>query len=528
MSRTADAVVIGAGPNGLVAANRLADAGWDVVVVEGAARAGGAVASGEVTAPGFTNDLYSAFYPLSAAGPAPIARLGLEHHGLRWAHAPDVVAHPLLDRPGPVLSRDRARMMASLGGSGSADAAGWERLLDRWAGLRPVLLPGLLAPRPPVAAAARWVRRRGTIGVADDVRFLLLSARRMAEEAGCGEAGTLLLGGNALHGDVLLEAPGSGVLGILLCGLGHEVGFPVPVGGAGRLVDALLQRLGPRGGEVRVGTPVSRVVVRDGRARGVILADGTTVHARRAVLAAVTAPALDPLVAEPWRTGEDERRFEPSLGTVKVDWALRSPVPWTDEGARRAGTVHVAPSVDELSVQAHQLARGVVPDRPFVIVGQMTTADPSRSPAGTESAWAYTHVPATFRADAAGVVRGDYGADDTARLAERIEAQIERLAPGFGGTIIARHVTGPRELERANPSLFGGDIAGGTVQLYQQGPFRPAGRLGSPTTRIDALFLASSSIHPGGGVHGGPGDRAARAALRRARVDRVRSAVRRG
>jgi phytoene dehydrogenase-like protein len=516
----ADAIVVGGGPNGLVAANVLADAGWHVLVVEGAVAPGGAVRTASVTAPGYLSDLYSAFYPLAAAGPAPIARLGLEDFGLEWAHAPEVVAHPMLDGNAPILSRDLDRTLASLRSRSRSEADGWEQVVGTWRELSPTLLPALIGPRPAIRPTVELLGRARVRGLVAHARTLVLSARRMAEEAGCGPAGSLLLGGNALHGDVLLESPGSGILGLLLCGLGHDVGFPVPRGGAERLIDALVRRFRLKGGELRCCAAVEQVTIVDGKATGVRLSSGEHLTARHAVIAAVTAPVVDRLVPLGWRRPADATRFEPSLGTIKIDWALSGPIPWSDRTVGRAGTVHVAPTLDELSVQAHQLARGVVPDKPFVIVGQMTTSDPSRSPAGTESAWAYTHLPARFRQDADEELTGDYGASDVDYLAARIESRIESVAPGFTSRLLARHIAGPRELERANPSLFGGDIAGGTVQLYQQGPFRPPGSLGAPTTLVRRLYVGSSSVHPGGGVHGGPGARAARAALRHARRSR--------
>jgi phytoene dehydrogenase-like protein len=285
------------------------------------------------------------------------------------------------------------------------------------------------------------------------------------------------------------------------------------------LVDALVARLHASGGTLWHDTPVARVVVRDGRARGVVLADGRTIRARRAVIAAVSAPALDRIVDD-WQRPDDARRYQPGLGTVKVDWALRSPVPWSDPAARGAGTVHVAPTLDELSIQAHQLARSVLPARPFVVLGQMSTADPTRSPPGTESAWGYMHVPVPLRQDECGVVSGRYDRDDLERLRDRMEARVEELAPGFRDRIVAVHVAGPHELAAADASLLGGDISAGTVQLHQQGPFRPPGSLGGTATRVAGLRLGSASVHPGGGVHGGPGARAARAALRAAALHR--------
>nr|MDQ3294923.1 NAD(P)/FAD-dependent oxidoreductase [Actinomycetota bacterium] len=209
------------------------------------------------------------------------------------------------------------------------------------------------------------------------------------------------------------------------------------------------------------------------------------------------------------------RRFHRAGGTVKVNWAVDGLVPWSDPGAVGAGTVHVADSIDELTMTAAQLATGLVPARPFLLVGQMTTSDPSRSPAGTESLWAYTHVPQEGRGDAAGELegKGRLTGRELAAFVDRMEARIEAHAPGFGQRVTARHVQGPDDLERSNPSLVGGDISGGTSQLHQQLIFRPVSGFARPETPVKRLYLGSSSAHPGGSVHGACGNNAARAAL---------------
>jgi phytoene dehydrogenase-like protein len=255
--------------------------------------------------------------------------------------------------------------------------------------------------------------------------------------------------------------------------------------------------------------------------------DGREVRATRAVLADVDAVALyRHLVGEehlPSRLVADLDRFQRAEATVKVDWALDGPVPWADPEVGRAGTVHVADSVDELSMTAATLACGLIPDRPFLLVGQTTVADPTRSPAGTEALWAYTHVPQTPRGDAAGELSGRWRPGELERFADRMQARIERLAPGFGDLVRARHVSGPGDLESANANLVGGDISGGTAALHQQAIFRPVPGWGRAETPVAGLFLASASAHPGGGVHGACGANAARAALwadRRARARR--------
>ncbi|MFF9488032.1 phytoene desaturase family protein [Streptomyces sp. NPDC014676] len=514
-----DAVVIGAGPNGLVAANLLADAGWSVEVLEEQPEPGGAVRHDRGTDPEFVSDLCSSFYPLAAASPV-VSGLRLERHGLRWSHAPHVVAHPLSDGRCAVLDRRVDVTADSLEAFAPGDGAAWHRLHDMWEGLRPDLLDALFTPFPPVRSGLRLaVRLRGTGGLRM-ARTLVLPVRRMAEEEFRGEGGGLLLAGNALHADLAPEAAGSGGFGWLMSMLGQTYGFPVPAGGAGALTEALARRLESRGGVLRCGRRVDRILVRDGRATGVRTADGETFAAGRAVLADVAVPALyrELLGPEdvPAQILDDLRRFQWDFATFKVDWALDGPVPWSCEQAAGAGTVHLADGIDELTRFAAQLATGSVPDRPFCLFGQMTTSDPSRSPRGTESAWAYTHVPHDVTGDAGGdSLTGAWDTKEQELMADRVERQVERFAPGFRSTIRARRVLAPPTLQALDRNLYGGAINGGTTAMHQQLFFRPTPGTGRPETHVKGLYLASAGAHPGGGVHGAPGANAARAALRR-------------
>ncbi|MFF4881738.1 phytoene desaturase family protein [Streptomyces nigra] len=517
----ADAVVIGAGPNGLVAANVLADAGWQVEVLEEQPEPGGAVRHDRGVDPDFVSDVFSSFYPLAAASPI-LAGLRLEEHGLRWSHAPSVVAHPLTDGRCALLDRDVEVTAASLEAFAPGDGDAWRRLHDIWEKLRPDLLGTLFTPFPPVRAGARLARRLRAAGGLRMARSLVLPVRRLGEEEFHGEGGRVLLAGNALHADLAPESAGSGGFGWLMTMLGQTYGFPVPAGGSGALTDALVRRLRSLGGEVRCGQRVERVVVRGGRAVGVRTAAGDTVAARRAVLADLSVPALYGDLVEPEHLPaqllDDLRRFQWDFATFKVDWALDGPVPWQAEQAARAGTVHLADGVDELTRFAAQLAMREVPDRPFLLFGQMTTSDPSRSPQGTESAWAYTHVPHEIRADAADEgVTGSWNAKEQELMADRMERQVERFAPGFRRRIRARRVLAPPTLEAMDANLVGGAINGGTTAMHQQLFFRPVPGTGRPETPVPGLFLASSGAHPGGGVHGAPGANAARAALHRHR-----------
>lgn len=504
---TPDAVVIGAGPNGLVAANLLADRGWSVVVLEASAHPGGAVRTEELIEPGFRNDVFSAFYPLAVASPV-LRGLELERYGLRWRHAPLALAHPASDGSCPVLSRDLGETVASLDATCPGDGAAWARLYERWQALREAVLEALFTPFPPLRAAARLVLDVRGRELARVARSMLLPVRRLGAEEFSADPARRLLAGAALHADLSPEAVLSGFFGWLLCSLGQEVGFPVPEGGAGSLADALVTRLEERGGRVVCSAPVERVAVRSGRAVGVEVAGAGDLPARYAVVADVAAPTLyRELVGFehlPPAFAGDVDRFVWDHATCKVDWTLDRPIPWTATAARRAGTVHVADSLDELTRSRAELACGAVPDAPFLVLGQQSPADATRQPAGRETAWSYTHVPRPRRAAMPGAPE---------RIADRMQERIEALAPGFEASIRGRHVMGPGDMEGRNANLEGGAINAGTAELYQQLVFRPVPGLGRAETPVRALYLASASAHPGGGVHGGPGANAARAAV---------------
>jgi phytoene dehydrogenase-like protein len=513
MEQVYDAVVVGAGPNGLVAANLLVDAGWKVVVLEAADQPGGAVRSAtDIPAPGFTADLFSAFYPLAAASPA-IGGLGLGAYGLVWANAPAVLAHVLDDGRAAVLARDEDQTAASLDAFAAGDGNAWRRWARRWREIEQPALGALLRPFPPVRDGVAIARRLGVNRSLRLARLAALPARRFVEEEFRGAGAGLLVAGNALHTDLSPEAAGSSLYGLLLAMLGQHHGFPVPRGGSGKLTDALVARLASKGGELRCGAEVRTVVLGDAGADGVILTDGRRVRARHAVLADVPAPLLyRRLVGEAHlssRLRHDLTRFQWDNSTVKVNWAIDRPIPWKAAEAGRAGTVHLGGGLDDMTRYSADLATRTVPKRPFIVLGQMSTTDPTRSPAGTEAAWAYAHLP-----------RGDHSPETVAAFADAIDSEVERQAPGFRDAVRARLVQAPTDLQMANAALDRGALNGGTAAIHQQLVFRPTPGLGRPDTPIPGLFLAGSSAHPGGGVHGACGANAARVALLRSRVGR--------
>jgi phytoene dehydrogenase-like protein len=502
-----DAVVIGAGHNGLVAAALLADAGWDVLVLEAQPEPGGAVRSAELV-PGYVSDLYSAFYPMSVASPA-LGALRLEEHGLRWSHAPAVVGHArsASDDDAPVIYRDPSRTASELDRRCAGDGDNWWRLVERWRTIKTPLLETLFSPFPPLRGPMQLLHRLGTAEALRVVRLLMLPASVMAREVFNGDAARLLLLGNAMHADVPIDAPGSGAMGFLMTMLAQDVGFPVPVGGAGRLTAALVARGAATGAQLECGQRVDAIDVRDGRAVAVHTAGGRTVRVRRAVIADVSAPQLYeqlmPDVAIPCRLRQDLAHFTWDAPVVKTNYALDAPMPWRSHSLRDVGTVHLGADHHGLIRWFADLNTATVPNKPFILFGQMTTADPSRSASGTESAWAYTHLSRD--------TNDDESAD---KLAVTVDRVLEEHAPGFGGHVVGRVVQRPSDLEANDANLSGGAINGGTAQLQQQIIFRPTPGFGRAETPLANVFLGSASAPPGGSVHGICGRNAAQAALK--------------
>lgn len=511
-SERVDAVVVGAGPNGLAAAVRLAAAGRSVLVCEAADEPGGAVRSAELTLPGFTHDVFSAVHPAGAASPV-FAGMPLADHGLEWVQPEAAMAHPLADGRAGVLYPDLDRTADHLDDLQAGDGSSWRTwvrpLVEHFDAFRDTALGAF----PPVSAGLRLAAGLGPVKAAEMLRVLVGSAADLGERLFVGPHARAWLYGTAMHTDVPLDRRGSAIGGVWLQALAHGVGWPSPRGGAGALTGALVRHLATLGGEVRVACPVERVVVEDGAVVGIVTAAGH--HVRTPLVVATTTPqALVAMVGDEvgdqvgdgWARRVATFAFGPR--TVKVDWALDGPAPWTATEARSAGTVHVAGGPEEMRAATDTVARGDVPARPFLLFGQQTVADPTRAPAGKHTAWAYTHLP-----------HGAGGPDLVLAHAERITDQVERFAPGFRDLVLARCVQGPGDLEAANPNLVGGDVGGGSYELPQT-IFRPTVTPVPYATPVHGLWLGSASTFPGGGVHGGCGHAAAGYALAAARLGR--------
>ncbi len=465
-----DAVVVGSGPNGLAAAVTLARAGQRVCILEANESPGGGARSAELTLPGFVHDTCSAVHPMAASSPF-FRQLDLESHGLEWLHPEILAAHPFDDGSAAALHRSLNATAFDLGPDGPAYRDLMAPIVDDWRKLAPAIMsPVIRLPRYPIAMARFGGRS-------------LWPASRLARRQFRGDHARALFAGIAAHATLPLDAWFTASFGFVLGAAGHADGWPVARGGSQRITDALISAFRALGGEVECGRAVRT------------LAD---LPAAKAVLFDLTPRQLLAITGNHFRGVYHWQleRWKYGASVFKLDYALSGPVPWTALQARRAGTVHAGGTLAEVARAEWEAGHGLVPERPFVIAAQQSLVDSSRAPEGCHTFWAYCHVP--------------HGCD--ADMTERIEAQIERFAPGFRDLVLARHITAPAALESGNANYIGGDITGGShagLQLF----FRPAVRWNPYRTPDPRLFLCSSSTPPGAGVHGMCGYHAARAAL---------------
>jgi phytoene dehydrogenase-like protein len=470
-----DAIVVGAGPNGLTAAVTLALAGLDVRVYEGAETVGGGARTRELTLPGFRHDPCSAVHPMGAGSPV-LRALGLERHGLSWVHPALPLAHPFPDGSAAILARSMTETARALGEDGR-DAGAYLRLLEPFAGRWDALAADVL--RAPLAS---WPGHPALYG-----RFGLLAALPAALLARvfAGQKARGLISGLAGHVTAPLTSPVTGGIALLFALAAHEVGWPFPRGGTQAISDALASLLVSLGGQVETGRQV-RGLDELPEARAYLL-DTVPEHA-----AAIAGSRLPRWYAELFR------RYRHGPAVFKIDYALSGPVPWAAPAARLAGTVHLGPSMAEIGAALRSAQQGSAPEPPFLITAQPSLFDPARAPAGSHVFWVYAQVPNGWRGD----------------MTAAIEAQIERFAPGFGDLVLARAVTSPADLEARNPNNVGGDIAAGRCDglrlLLRPTPFPVPYATPNP-----AIYLCSAATPPGPGVHGMCGYHAARTALRR-------------
>jgi phytoene dehydrogenase-like protein len=498
-----DFVVVGSGPNGLVAANTLARRGYRVLVLEAhTRRPGGALGSEELTLPGFLHDVGAGFFPFARASPA-FRELDLAGAGVRFENATFESCHPALDGSYACIARDLDLMAEHFGTR--EDGARFRELSQFHAALETDLLAALLDPFPALAPLFRL----GVVRLARLAGLLLRSGASLARSLFESEAARRVLPALGLHVDVgpedALGAPLAYVLGLTAT----TGGYAVPIGGAQSVTNALVTLLERQGGKLQLGARVARIEVSERRACGVVLANGERIPTRLGVLACTSAPSLylDLLerAATPRWLRVRMRRFEYGFGTFKLDWALSAPVPWTVEAARRSAVVHAAESLDDLARFTREVRSGALPERPYLVLGQHTLVDPSRAPAGQHTLYCYSRVPS--------LVRGGW-AEAARRFADRVEDRIEALAPGFRAQILGRNLLAPPDLERMNENLRGGDLGGGSNAWHHQLLFRPVFPYFRYRTPVRGLYLCSSYAHPGAGVHGMCGFNAARIAAR--------------
>ena len=464
-----DAVVVGAGPNGLAAAILLQQKGVKVLLIEAKSDIGGGLRSAELTLPGFVHDICSSVHPLGIASPF-FSTLPLHDYGLDWVESPVAAAHPFDGGGAVCLVKSVAGTASGLG----ADERTYRRLLDPLVADWPVLLPQILGPlrfpgHPLAMARFGWEGIRSVSALAS--RFRTPEARG-------------LLAGMAAHAMVPLTNLTTSAVALLFLLAGHGQGWPFPRGGAARLADALGAYFRKLGGVIQTGTPVT---------------DLGQLPSAKALLLDVTPRQLLQLGGHRWSSLYERqlRKYRYGMGVFKIDWALAEAAPFSAGICREAATVHLGNSFEEIAAGEAATSRGVHAGRPFVLFTQPSLFDASRAPAGKQTAWAYCHVPGGSARD----------------MTDAIESQVERFAPGFRERILARHVMDTAQMESYNPNYIGGDINGGIMDIGQLFT-RPALRTSPYRTSAKGIYICSSATPPGGGVHGMCGYFAAQRALR--------------
>ena len=471
MAEDLDAVVVGAGPNGLSAAVALAQRGASVRVIEGHEEIGGGTRTAELTLPGCRHDVCSAVHPMGVLSPY-LRTLPLDEHGLTWIRPTASVAHPLDDGDAVMLYRSLERTASGLG----EDRERYRRMIAPFLRDPHTLLADLLAPLK-LPSAPITMARFGLMAIR--------SARSLARSRFAGERARALFAGCAGHAIQPLDRPLTAALGLIFAITGHVDDWPVAAGGSDAITRALAGYLETLGGEIETGRwiesledlPASRVVLFD------------TAPRQLAEIAGDALPAG-------YRRRLERYRYGP--GAFKVDWALDGPIPWRDPRCLEASTVHVGGTLEEIAAAEAGLFSGEHHPRPFLILCQQSQLDASRAPESKHTGYAYCHVPAGSTVD----------------CTDAIEAQVERFAPGFRDRILARHTMNTAQFEAYNPAFVGGAITGGVADLGQLFS-RPVARLDPYTTPNPRLFICSAATPPGGGVHGMGGYWGARAALRR-------------
>jgi phytoene dehydrogenase-like protein len=466
-----DAVVVGSGPNGLSAGIALARHGHSVLVIEAHDAIGGGCRTLPLTGPGFRNDVCSSIHPMAITSPF-WRTLPLAEHGLEWVYLPTPCAHPFDDGSAAALEKSVDATAATLGADGPAYIQRVGPLAAAAPDLFSDLLGPLRLPRHPLAAF-----RFG--------RAAIQSVQGLCQSWFTGPQARALMAGLGGHAILPLDHRPGAAIALMLGLAAHAVGWPSPRGGAQTLADALASYLRSLGGEIVTGRrvtaladlPPSRVVLLDLSPKQIVTLAGDRLTPR-------------------YRRKLEKFRYGPAV--FKIDYALREPIPWRAEACRRAGTVHVGGTFEEIAVSESAVWTGSLPEKPYLIVTQPGRFDPTRAPPSQTTAWAYCHVPNGSTAD----------------MTAPIEAQIERFAPGFRDCVLQRAILTPAEIERYNPNYVGGDIAGGAHTFWQMFA-RPVASLNPYATSDPALFICSASTPPGGGVHGMCGFAAAQAARRR-------------